>query len=87
MVYYLEKRFGALMQHNLATTRRHENIKTLPHNTLTYPETGNAIKFNGDILLPVCIPEYKRDNLQFLPLRCDGCGQAPIIASGYLGRG
>ncbi len=69
-------KFTAVKQHYLATgltTRIHGNTKRTPHNTLSFRETKNMVKFlhsyadNNAILLPGRIPGYKRDDLQLLP--------------------
>ncbi len=69
-------RFLALKAHYLVnglTTRIHGNHKRLPHNTLTFTDMKNILKFlqayaeDNAILLPGRIPGYKRDDIQLLP--------------------
>ena len=55
------------------TTRQHGNHNRVPHNSLSFVETKNVIRFLSAyaeahvILLPGRIPGYKRDDLQLFP--------------------
>ena len=69
-------RVKALKSHYLANglvSRRHGNTRRVPHNTLSLENVQHVVQFilhyaeANDILLPGCIPGYKKDNMQLLP--------------------
>ncbi len=69
-------RFLALKAHYIVcglTTRDHGNKHRLPHNSMSFEDTKNVVRFlqshaeDHAILLPGRIPGYKRDDLQLLP--------------------
>lgn len=71
-----KSRFNAIkvncLQNGLST-RVHGNTRRLPHNSLTFFEIRNVVRFLQSyadlhaILLPGRIPGYKRDDLALLP--------------------
>ena len=58
---------------NGMTPRTHGNSNRVPSNALTYTQISHLLKFVQNyteqhaILLPGCIPGYKKDDLKLLP--------------------
>ena len=71
-----EKRLRNLqksLQENGLTPRQHGNLRRLPSNTISFPDTQRVVEFlqayaeANAILLPGRIPGYKRTDVQLLP--------------------
>ena len=71
-----EKRLRNLqksLRENSLTPRQHGNLRRLPSNTISFPDTQRVVEFlqcyseANAILLPGRIPGYKRSDVQLLP--------------------
>ena len=71
-----QKRFKIIKKHfqeHGVIPREHGNARRLPHNTLSLETVEYILRFltsmvsQHGILLPGCVPGYKRDDLKLLP--------------------